>query len=611
MPRSQSAFRTQVMSRPTSPAVFAAARTYSIGKSQHVSLTGKDISGEEWQRTCWDFYDTIGEYRYAVDWVGNLLSKARLFVTQNGKVTSNPAAVEALDALFGGVDGQSEMLRQLGLQFTVAGEAYIIGEDSGDSDEWGVYASTVVKKDSQDNFTVDSRRVEGNPLIMRIWRPHPVYPNKSTSPSKAIRDILGELRRLTMHVAAQLESRLAGAGIFAIPSEISFPSITVTDADGNQTQTASGAQGFADFLTEVMSRAIRNPGTAEAYTPIVLQVAGEYLEKLQHITFWTELDAQAIQLRVEAIRRLALGMDMPPEVLTGVADVNHWGAWQIDEAAIKAHSEPLLAVITSSLTTGYLRYVLEADGMSEEEASEFAIHADTTMLRMRPNRSREAIELWDRGELSGEAMLRENGFDPKLDKMRPGERRGWLARKVAQGSTTPELVAEALRMLGVDVSPATPEEADLPPEPEEPEDDETQEARPIRSLVRHPDRGVPKKSTTQPPGSEIVAAAEVMVFRALERAGNRLKAKGAIVPPGTMAADLYLTVPPLALNVVNDLLVDAWSCTDRFAQGCDAEQLATILDGYTRTLLSMQVGHDADVLRLRLQPIMQPVLAVV
>jgi len=337
MPRSQSAFRSQVMSRPTSMALFASAKTYNVGRSERQTTRGKEMTGEEWQRGCWDYFDLIGEYRYAVDWVGNLLSKAKLFVSQNGRPTQNEAAVATLDALFGGADGQSEMLRQLGIHFTVAGEAFIIGEDDADEDQWGVFAATEVKRDQANNFTVAGRKIEGSPLIMRIWRPHPRLPNQSTSPSKAIRDILRELHRLTQHVDAQLQSRLAGAGIFAVPTEISFPTMTVTDRDGNESQI-TGAQGFADFLSNVMSTAIANPGSASAYTPIILQVAGEYLEKLQHITFWTELDKQAIELRVEAIRRLALGMDMPPEVLTGVADVNHWGAWQIDESAIKAHS---------------------------------------------------------------------------------------------------------------------------------------------------------------------------------------------------------------------------------------------------------------------------------
>jgi len=248
--------------------------------------------------------------------------------------------------------------------------------------------------------------------------------------------------------------------------------------------------------------------------------------------------------------------------------------------------------------------------MSSEEAAEFAIQADTSMLRMRPNRSREAIELWDRGELSGASMLRENGFDPKADAMKGGERRSWLARKVAQGSTTPELVAEALRLLGVDVNPQTPEEVEIPTEDES---EEPSEARPVRSLLRHPERGTPKDSTTGPDAASLLAASEVIVFRALERAGNRLKAKlGADCPKGIPASELYLSVPgPMAINTVNDLLLDAWSCTDRFCGEADPIALAEILDGYARTIITMRVPHDREILHLRLRPLLQPVLAAV
>ena len=58
-----------------------------------------------WYMAAWQFFDTIGEYRYAVSWVGNLLSRARLEVWEDGKPTENPAAIEALEALFGGEEG--------------------------------------------------------------------------------------------------------------------------------------------------------------------------------------------------------------------------------------------------------------------------------------------------------------------------------------------------------------------------------------------------------------------------------------------------------------------------------------------------------------------------
>ena len=47
-------------------------------------------------------------------------------------------------------------------------------------------------------------------------------------------------------------------------------------------------------------------------------------------------------------------MDMPPEVLQGAGDANHWSAWQADESAIKAHTEPLLKLITTTISRQYL-----------------------------------------------------------------------------------------------------------------------------------------------------------------------------------------------------------------------------------------------------------------
>jgi hypothetical protein len=94
-----------------------------------------------------------------------------------------------------------------------------------------------------------------------------------------------------------------------------------------------------------------------------------------------------------------------------------------------------------------------------------------------------------------------------------------------------------------------------------------------------------------------------MVFRALERAGNRLKNRigPANVPPGVAAADLYLHTPPLPAGDLDHLLADAWSCSERFALGCDLAALSAILDSYTRTLLGLRLEHDRDVLALRLR----------
>jgi hypothetical protein len=546
MPRREQ-FQVEVITAPKARVAAATRMTMRKGEDK------KPRNDEGWQRTAWNWYDTIGEYRYACSWVGNLLSRATLHVAEDHGTTTNEDAIAAMNSLFGGEDGQREMLRQLGVQFTVAGEAYLIGEDGGNdpADKWWVAAATEVSKNG-DTWRVGKKDID-DPLIIRLWKPHPRNNVSPDSPSRAVLPILAEINGLTQHVAASIDSRLAGAGILLLPDGISFATTPVegVDADGNPvTQLTGELDGFLFELMQTMMTAIGNRADPSALVPILLQAPAEALEHIRHLTLSTPFDEQAIELRKEAIRRLALGMDMPPEILTGTGEINHWGAWQVEEASIKSHTEPLLQIIVSSLTEGYLRPYLE-EVMSEEDARRFEIVADTSKMRLRPNRSKEAIELYDRAALSAEAMVRENGFD-ETDMMTDEERTEFFTQKVAGGSTTPELVAQALQILGVPVFVAA-------------EPVEVVEGRPTRSLLEHPENNPPDPDA--PPriiSDEAAAVAEVVVFRALERAGNRIKSKykdrismGAENVP---AHTLYRFTRSLDENEVGDVLIDAWSC---------------------------------------------------
>ena len=91
-----------------------------------------------------------------------------------------------------------------------------------------------------------------------------------------------------------------------------------------------------------------------------------------------------------------------------------------------------------------------------------------------------------------------------------------------------------------------------------------------------------------------------MVYRALERAGNRLKARvgrGAAEKITTDALDMYLSVPELRMDECEALLEDAWCRLDRFSYpGVSKHQLETALQSYTLTLLRMQRPHTRSAL---------------
>lgn len=556
MPRDRN-FSLQASANPTS-GLIASARRHDLrdGKGKNTS-----IRKQGWQQQCWYFYDIIGEYYYSMNWVGNLLSRAKLQVTKNGKTVSSGVTKDALQGLFGGPLAQKEMLRQLGVHLSVAGEAYVIGESRGDNpDKWSVVSNLRLQK-SGDQYVLDGETLK-SPLVLQVFRPHPLDERLATSASRPVLPILAELEGMTKRVAADIDSRLTGAGLILFPSEVDFSSSPVqTDSDDGPVEVRAGVDGIQDMLISAASTAIQNQESAAAKVPIAMTMAGDQIANVRHLTFWSEFDAQSIELRQEAIRRLALGLDMPPEALTGTGEMNHWNAWQLEEAAIKVHTEPLLQLICDALTTGYLIPYLESEGMSEDDARSYAISADTTELRLRPNRSKEAQELYDRGVLSREAMLRENGFEP-ADIMDGEELKDWFVRKVASGSTTPELVAEALRILDVPVKVTDPEA-------------KTTEARPTPSLEEHPKNEIPNGGV--PP--ELVAAGSVLVYRALERAGNRLKNRGAKPPAGVPAVELYLTLP-FKVSDIDDLLQDAWSACGALEIDCPEK-----LDAYTRSLL--------------------------
>jgi hypothetical protein len=591
MPRPQkSQLKSQVVTLPQTRGFVASAQNVSLPSMEERSK----LKVEGWQAQAWTWYDTISEFRYSCDWVGNVLSKAILTVMKDGKPAEDQHAKDALALLFGSPEGRQEALRQFGIHFTVAGEAYIISVPTADGtgDDWMVVAATEVKFDANGVVHLDRERFE-SPLTIRLWRPHPRLRLYSNSPARAVLPVLSELNGLTQHVAAQIDSRLAGAGVLLLPSEISFSAAPTEGEEGaTSTNEESGADKIVNELMGTMAKAIKSRSDPSALVPIVLQVAGEFVDKVKHVKFWSDLDEHAIELRNEAIRRLALGMDMPPEVLEGQADLNHWSSWQVEEAAIKSHTEPLLAVITSSLTTGYLvPYLMSEGGMTREEAELYSIGADTAGMRVRPNRSEEAMELFDRGLLSVASLLRENGFDPENDLMGDEERKVWFLRKVALGQTTPEIVAAALRKLEVPLEVETaPADAERPA---------VHEARPTPSLRDHPDRGAPSVSEEN---DALTSASIMAVDRALERAGNRLRSKMGRKIPGVGAAETYqqAIVTP---SEIGELLADAWGPCDRYAGqlGVDPEKWIAVLDSFTRKTIESRAPIDVDMLALHLK----------
>jgi hypothetical protein len=363
---------------------------------------------DSWQQEAWRLYDIIGELRYVANWVGSACSRVRIYVAEvdkNGRIqkeTEKPKIAALADTLFGSPSSKAEALRMLGINLTVAGDAYIVGRESADPDldDWFVVSCSELRRwgNNISFLWPDGRKEALDPnkdIVIRVWTPHPRRSLWADSPTKAAMPMLWEIERLTRFVFAQIDSRLVSAGLLPIPKEVSFPDQTEGDP-------LSGAENLTERIIRTGSASLKGEGTAAGVVPTVVEMPLEALGKIQLIEFTSELSKQALDLRSEAIRRFALAMDVSPEILTGTGDANHWAAWHVDVSNVKIHIEPLMTRICDALTTAYLAPALKD---IDEKPDRFMFWYDTAPLMVRPQRLEDTMNMYEKQLVSRETVI--------------------------------------------------------------------------------------------------------------------------------------------------------------------------------------------------------------
>lgn len=375
---------------------------------------------DNWQEEAWGYYDDLGPFRYAVQWKSAMLSRVRIFAARLEPGEDEPVradagtAVDLMTTLGGGVSGQAKLMAQLATQLDVPGEGYLIGETVkvGETsiERWTVRSMDEVQARNRqfqvmdENSTSSSgakwRPLADNSLVNRVFRPHDRYHYLADSPARAARSTMRELELVNRHILAQYLSRLASAGVLLMPDEVTFP-VREEFADANDP--------FMAEWIEIAKEAIAQPGTASAVVPIPMKMPGEWIKDVKHVDFTLKIDDKIIEKRDSAIKNLASQLNIPAEVLLGMGDLNHWGAWQVDEAALKTNIAPDAELICQAITEGYLQPRLKASGV--QDYAQWVVWYDMSELALRPDRSGDAFQAYDRLEINSSALRRETGFD--------------------------------------------------------------------------------------------------------------------------------------------------------------------------------------------------------
>lgn len=435
---------------------------------------------ETWQEEAWGFYADLGEFRYAVDWKAAMLSRVRLYAAKLEAGADEPiradagTAVDLMTTFAGGVPGQAKVMAGLATQLDVPGEGYVTVESIDGIERWAVRSMDEVRvaharfevldENNPRTGTANWRPLAPDSLKpLRVWRANQRYHHVADSPARAARQTMRELELVNRHIIAQYLSRLASAGIVVFPQEVTFPV---------REEFADAADPFIEEWIENARTAIATPGTAAATVPMPIKVPGEWVDKIKHLDFTLKIDDQIIEKRESAIKRLSSQLNIPAEVLLGMSDLNHWGIWGMEEAALKTNIAPDAELICDAFTTGYLQPRLRASGV--EDWASWVVWYDLSELALRPDHSDDAIQLYDRLEIDGAALRRETGFNE--DDKPTGDELKEQALKIiiktlpsGAGSALSELIGEQVSIQpvaaarpGEEVSPAATEATEQP-----------------------------------------------------------------------------------------------------------------------------------------------------
>lgn len=402
---------------PRPDAVTAAA----VDVADYAGHTRFSPGDQGWQNELWDYFETLGEFAFVVNWKANTASRVRLRAGKIDPDADEPTiedkgtAADLVRKLGGGVGGQSTLVSDLMIQLSVPAEGWLVGEVKDGVEYWCVKSNTEIRRTRTrgqartdvyeviDEYapptSAEWRELSPDSLVVRVWRPHPRRHNEASSPARSARTTMRELELINRKIVAQYLSRLASAGILLLPDEMEFPV---------RPEYEEAANPFFQELVAVASEAIRTPGSAAAAVPIPLTGPAELIEKVRHLDLSIALDEKEVEKRDSVLRRLATQLDVPGEILTGMGDINHWGAWAIDEQAVRTHVCPDIELICHALTVGYLRPRLAAMG---EDPAEWAVWYDASEIIQRPDKSQHADVAYKSLELSPEAYRREMGFD--------------------------------------------------------------------------------------------------------------------------------------------------------------------------------------------------------
>lgn len=479
--------------RPLTAAA-AQLKMNDVDEAQRFKARRQGAAGS-WQTEAWEYYDAIGEVKYAFNLVASVVSRIRLYTavvddpaeapvptTKSSTVDKDlaGAAERALARLDSAYGGQAGLLKDAALNLQVTGECYLVQVPerlgSGLPESWDVRSVDELQVDAKGNYIINpTRDVSGgtstnnskniirlpaDAFLGRIWKAHPRYSQESDSSLRGLLDLCAELLLLNRTFRATARSRL-NAGALYLPDGLSVAASPDPDypydEDGEyneQYNAEEAADDFEDQLMDAMTTPIKDEDSASAVVPLIIRGPAELGDKIKQFKFERSFDDSLVARADRVLDRIMQGLDVPKDVVTGLANVKYSNALQIDEALYKAHIEPLMLLIVDALTVVYLRPYLVSLGYPETEVKRIHIWYDPSQVATRNDRATDADAGFDKMAVSFDTWRRAHGFS---DQDAPDPTELALRLIINKGAISPELTESMLAAVAPDVMEKTRE----------------------------------------------------------------------------------------------------------------------------------------------------------
>lgn len=416
-------------SRRQPNAVIASAAT--IGRDDREAIQRVQAARRGWQRQMADLYYRLAELHYPANYTGNALSR---FMYPVGVVPEDSAsaptvpkaaeqsdlykaAQDAMFALEGPLGGVPELARLYGMNMTMTGEGWLVGEDKNGGTEWEFLSIRELIPTDQGgwlrNPTGASTGIGMNPdykphYTKRFWRADPFATQVADAATAALTSDCQQLVALNESITSRIVTRLAQAGVLFLDTSLQVPGATQAPVgDGN----AVSDPFYSQFL-KTLESAIMERGGPSGSIPIIVRGQGKPEDLIKFITMDRTIDRVEMELRAELRTNIANGMDLPPEAQQGMGDATHFQAWQVGDATYNSHLLPEAQRWADGVTRvylwPYLRDWVKATGNSATEAEirRHVVIADGTNVVTKPNVAEDRRQLHDRSIIS-DAYLRE------------------------------------------------------------------------------------------------------------------------------------------------------------------------------------------------------------